>query len=70
MPTRAVVAALQALANTPSDTPMLLTLVDGRTFNVLFDYAQGTPVKAAPLKHVVPQDDADLYSLTLRLMQV
>ena len=70
LPTRAVVKALQALADTATDTPMLLTLDDGRTFNVRFDYSHGTPVEAAPIKHIVPQDDADLYTLTLRLMQV
>jgi hypothetical protein len=70
LPTRAVVAALQSLCNTPHSTSMLLTLDDGRTFNVRFDYSNGTPVEAAPIKHIVPQDDADLYTLTLRLMQV
>ena len=58
------------MADTATDNPMLLTLDDGRTFNVRVDYSHGTPVEAAPIKHIVPQDDADLYTLTLRLMQV
>lgn len=70
IPTRAVIKALQALADTATDTAMLLTLDDGRTFNVLFDYGNGTPVAAKPIKHIVPPDDGDLYTLTLRLMQV
>lgn len=68
--TRATVVALRALAATPRDTPMLLTLADGRTFNVLFRHTDGVAVEAQAMHHVVPHDDADLYAITIRLMQV
>ena len=70
LPTRAVIAQLHALAATPLLAPLLLTLEDGRTFNVRFRYGDGVPVEAVPIKHIVPAQDDDLYTLTLRLLQV
>lgn len=68
---RSTVIALRTLAATPRDTPLLLTLGDDRTFNVLFRHADGAPaVEAKAYKHIVPQYADDRYSLTLRLMQV
>lgn len=69
-PTRAIVLELQALCDTPLTDPLLLTLYDGRSFNVRFDYSQGTPVKAEPIRHKAPQINTDLYTLTLRLIEV
>ena len=67
---RATVTALYDLAATPSNDPMTLLLHDGRSFNVLFRYADGAPVEAHPLQHLAPHVDADQYLLILRLMQV
>lgn len=66
---RATVIALRALAATPRTTPMLLTLADGRTFNVLFRHADGA-VEAQAMRHIVPHVDDDWYATTIRLMQV
>lgn len=63
---RSTVLALQALANTPRDTPMTLTLPDERTFDVLFRHTE-LAVEARPQRHVWPPEDTDLYLLTLRL---
>lgn len=67
---RDVLLALQALAATPRTTALLLTLDDGRTFNVLFRHAGEAALVARPLKHIVPAEAADLYSITIRLMEV
>lgn len=70
LPVRSVIAALQAMADAPLVAPMTLALADGRSFSVRFRYGDGVPVEAAPIKHIVPAEDTDLYTLTLRLMQV
>lgn len=70
LPTRAVIKQLQDLASAAHVTPLTLTLHDGRSFDVLFRRTDGAAVEARPLKHIAPHDDADLYALTLRLMQV
>ena len=69
LPTRAVINTLRAMAAVPRQSPLTLTLEDGRTFSVRFRHADGA-IEARPMKHIVPAEDADLYSLTLRLMQV
>ena len=68
--TRAVVLALQALADAASDTPMTLTLADGSTHNVLFRYDAGTPVEATPVYEITPRTSTHPYALTLRLIKV
>lgn len=67
---RATVTALRALASAPQLVPLSLLLEDGRTFDVRFRHGDGAAVEAKPMKHIAPHEDADLYSLTLRLMQV
>jgi hypothetical protein len=68
---RSTVSALVALASTPRATPMSLLLEDGRTFDVLFRHGQDGPaVEAHAMKHIAPHVDDDLYTITLRLMQV
>lgn len=69
MPDRATILALRAMASVPQAAPLTLTLEDGRVFTVRFRHADGA-IEAQPLKHIVPAEDTDLYSLTLRLMQV
>lgn len=66
---RDVLLALRALAAVARTAPMALTLDDGRTFHVLFRHDDGVAVTAKPLKHIVPAQDADLYSITIRLME-
>lgn len=70
LPARSTIVALHALAQTPRTDPMTLLLPDGRSFNVMFRHGDGVAVEAHPIKHIVPAEDADLYTLTLRLMQV
>jgi len=65
--TRAQVNALYALLDT--DPTMLLTLHDGRTFNVKFKHA-GQPVQAKPVIDYNNPDDSDWYTLTLKLFTV
>lgn len=63
-------ATLTALYNKLSVTAsMTLTLNDGRIFNVVFNHSQ-KPIEAAPIIDYATPDNADWYSLTLRLMQV
>lgn len=69
IPTRAVINALRAMAAVPRQSALTLTLEDGRTFAVRFRHGDGA-FEARPIKHIVPAQDADLYSLTLRLMEV
>lgn len=70
--TLATLRQLQALESTPRSTPMVLVLPahnsGSRSFDVLWRRGDGLALEAAPLKHIVPAFDADLYSLTLRLM--
>lgn len=68
--TRAVVKALHALAGAVQAEPLLLTLEDGRTFDVRFRHQDAPAFEATPIKHIAPHDDADLYAFTLRLMEV
>jgi hypothetical protein len=71
--TYAQVEALRAMAASNLDTPMTLTLIDGRTFSVVFRHQDGA-VEYEPVLYVVSSDtdvrDARPYTLTLRLMQV
>lgn len=67
---RATLLDLNALAASPLADSILLTLHDGRTFNVRFRYGDGPPVDATAVRHIVPAVDDDVYTLTLRLMQV
>lgn len=72
MNTRAVVKALRALAAEPIDAndALLLTLDDGRVFDVMFRHHDGLAVEAKAMRNVAPYIDDDYYSLTLRLMAV
>lgn len=69
--TRTTLQALHTLAAAPLATPLVLTLEDARTFDVRFRLADGAAaVEGRPLRHIAPHEGADLYHLTLRLMQV
>jgi hypothetical protein len=70
MATRELVTDLRALAASPLAGPIVLTLEDGRTFNVRFRYGDGAAVEATPWKPYGAYVAGDYYSLTLRLMQV
>ena len=64
--TRAALADLWALANTPEAAPLALTLADGRAFAVRF--ADGNPIEAEPITRAeLPQADLP-YVVTLRLI--
>ena len=64
---RGVVKDLWALLS--SATGLLLTLNDARTFNVTF--APGdNPINAQPIVDYGTPDDADWYSLSIKLIQV
>lgn len=67
--TRATVVALRVLASEPRQTPLLLEMEDGRTFNVRFRHADQAVI-AEPITHIAPHVAADYYHLTLRLMEV
>lgn len=67
---RSVLSALRALAAVGRTAPLTLVLEDLRSFSVMFRHSDGLAVEAVPIKHIVPPADADLYSLTVRLMQV
>jgi hypothetical protein len=67
---RSVIQDLRALAAEPLSDPLVLTLDDGRAFDVRFNYESGNPVEAKPYKHVIPPANTDLYALTLRLLEV
>ena len=67
---RSTIVALRALAAAPLSDPLTLTLHDGRSFTVRFNYGAGNPVDAKPYIHIVPPLDGDWYELTLRLLEV
>jgi hypothetical protein len=53
-----------------TDKSMTLTLPDARTFTVMFDRSEGTPVEAKPIWRKRIQEDTDYYTLTIKLMEV
>ena len=53
---------------TPDSGRMELTLVDARTFGVGF--APEQPIEAEPVLGFPAQSDADLYRITLRLIEI
>lgn len=63
---RSTVEALYALLST--DDEMALVLADGRTFTVRWRH-KDTPIDAAPLVRLAPQNDTDHYTVTLRLLE-
>lgn len=71
--TYAEVEALRAMAAANLSTPMTLTLIDGRSFQVVFRHQDGA-VEYSPVEFLVSQNtdvrDARPYTLTLRLLQV
>ncbi|MCD8548605.1 MAG: hypothetical protein LRY38_09420 [Aeromonadaceae bacterium] len=68
--TRAEFATLRALADSNPDS-LTLTLWDGRTFTVAFDYSNGAPVTAEPVvKLTDPDDTQQLQNITIKLIAV
>lgn len=67
--TRSVLDQLMAWANLPPQT-MTLTLVDGRSFQVMFRHHDGGGVTAEALIHIWPVQPDDYYIPTLRLMEI
>lgn len=63
---RSIIDALYTLASTPGWSGTL-TLMDGRTFTVGF---RDEGVAAEPVWHIAPHEDADAYTLTLKLQTV
>lgn len=70
IPDRATVNALYALAETVSDVPMTLAMVDGRSFSVGFRWHDTPAFSATPFQPIAPVADADLYTIILKLMVV
>lgn len=64
---RADLKTLQAKLT--STSPLILTLNDARTFNVIFNHAQ-KPIEAKPLIDYSDNDDADFYTLKISLLVV
>lgn len=50
-------------------SPMVLTLNDSRTFNVIFNHAK-KPIEAKPWIDYSTPDDADLYTLKINFLAV
>ncbi|HRY16676.1 MAG TPA: hypothetical protein P5330_12495 [Candidatus Competibacteraceae bacterium] len=63
---RSQVAALYALVSTPGWAGTL-TLMDGRSFAVAF---RDEGLRADPVRHIAPHEDADAYTLTLQLQTI
>jgi hypothetical protein len=51
------------------NTPLVLTLNDARTFNVIFNHAK-KPIDAKPQIDFSTPDDGDLYTLKINLLAV
>lgn len=66
--TRTTVESLRTL-ELQLETPMTLTLLDGRTFTVLWRRSDGAAVEARPLYPIANPDSEMLYEVTLRLME-
>lgn len=67
---RVTLQAMYALAAVTHETPMVLTLFDGRTFNVLFRHDSQLAVEGKPMIDFVPLVDGDFYIPTFRFLQV
>jgi hypothetical protein len=70
--TRGTVETLRswaAVALSDSSGRFALTLADGRIFTVAFRHAD-TPIEAEPVLGIPARSAADLYRLTLRLMEI
>ena len=70
--TRATVEQLRAWAAAPVGSAtgrFELTFQDGRTFTVVFRHAEA-PIEAEPVLGIPAQDDAALYRLTLRFLEI
>jgi len=65
---RSVLLAVQAKLLAPQQ--MVLTLPDGRTFNVIFRYHDSLPLVTEPVFELVNPPDTHLYLITLKLMEV
>ena len=49
---------------------MPLTLADGRSFTVVFDRSEGSPIEALPILPSTAPSPTDFYAVTLRLLTV
>lgn len=68
---KAKVAVPIAVASSMTLTLPAPNTVDGtRTFQVRWRHNDGPPLEVRPIKHIVPEADADRYEITLRLMIV
>lgn len=69
--TRATVKALYAMQAAALAAPMTLTLDDGSTHDVIWRRDAAAPMTVAPVRTAVSDpDDAEWYSITLRLLAV
>lgn len=59
----------QLQAKLTKTTPLVLTLNDARTFNVIFNHAKN-PIEAKPWIDYSTPDDADFYTLKLSFIAV
>jgi len=65
--TRATLTSLSAKLT--ANSPAVLTLNDGRVFNVIFDHSK-TPIEAKPWIDYSDPIDADFYTLKINLLAV
>ena len=66
---RSTVEALLQVSQTPNKV-MTLTLSDNRTFPVIFDRSNGSPIQARQVLPFAYPDDSYQYSLSIRLLTV
>lgn len=67
---RGTLESLRVLAATARNSAMTLTLTDGRALGVLFRHGSPPAVDAAPIVPYTAAVPGDVYSLTLRFLQV
>ncbi|MFC4161948.1 hypothetical protein [Chitinimonas lacunae] len=65
---RAVLLQLYQLASMPGKV-MVLTLADGRRFDVMWRHGEGA-IEARPIEHKIVQGPDDEYNVTLRFLTV
>lgn len=67
--TRATLDQLEAARDIPGAT-LLLTLPDARVFSVVFRHHEGEPIQATPIIDYPIYDADDVFTVTLKLMEV